>query len=170
MSITVAQGLPERLHHVLGNLWIKIAGWLKRSTNSRDWQIWWTGCGFPFRSRTAPGAIRVLLGATFGSFTKLKRRISRDWFPSHCLFAICFARYLVHVALFFFCCVFFFFLIRQYGVLLWAIVACVGIGLPSSKWLMEGGLWWAVSLQIPPLGESARPQEQACSQLWQMSG
>ena len=48
-SIIIAQGLPESPHHVLGNLWIKIAGWFKRSglskhkqsglTNVVDW-LW----------------------------------------------------------------------------------------------------------------------------------
>lgn len=106
MSIIIAQGLPECPHHVLGNLWIKIAEWLKRSdlskhkqsglTNMVDW-LW-----FARRPRTAPGASRVLLGATLGSFfTKLKRG-SIAWRPSHCLCTIrvWLARCLVHIALF----------------------------------------------------------------------
>ena len=76
-----------------------------RSTNSRDWQIWWTSCGLLFVLGTAPGlalfSSKQHLGL-FLSFTKPKCRTSVNWCPSHCLTARSerFARYPVLVACF----------------------------------------------------------------------
>lgn len=100
--------------------------------------------------RTDPGASRVL-GALFGSFlyfffsfffiSKLKCRANRHWCPFLCPsdIHVWFVRYLVHVVLFF---------CHPVRSLLWAIVGCAKIGLSSSKWLMEGGLWEAVSSKL----------------------
>lgn len=108
MLIIIAQGLPERPHHVLGNLWIKIAGWLKRSglskhkqsglTNMVDW-LW-----FGFLPRQLWGLAVFSSELHLGVYTKLKCRTSRDWCPSHCLcfIRIWFVRYPVHIALFFY--------------------------------------------------------------------
>lgn len=89
MLIIIAQGLPERPHHVLGNLWIKIAGWLKRSglskhkqsglTNMVDW-LW-----FGFLPRQLWGLAEFSSELHLGVYTKLKCRTSRDWCSSHCL-------------------------------------------------------------------------------------
>lgn len=146
MSIIIAQGLPESPHHVLGNLWIKIAGWLKRSDLSKhkqsDWQIWWIGCGW----LVVLGQLRGLavssserhFGVLFCLFFLLQwMRENRLPSIALSLSATC----VVHIAVF---------SLMQQLFAVRAIVACVGIGLPSSKWLTEGGLWLAVVLLLPP--------------------
>lgn len=153
-SIIIAQGLPESPHHVLGNLWIKIAGWFKRSglskhkqsglTNVVDW-LWFVLHlgqirGLAVFSEHYLGVFCISFSLFF-FISKLKCRANRHWCPFLCPsdIHVWFVRYLVHVVLFF---------CHPVRSLLWAIVGCAKIGLSSSKWLMEGGLWEAVSSKL----------------------
>lgn len=90
-------------HHVLGNLWIKIAGWFKRNGlpkhKQSGWQIWWIGCGLLFVLGQLRGLAVLSSEQHLEVITKLKCRTSRDWCQSHCLEWL--ARYLVHVAVVF---------------------------------------------------------------------
>lgn len=71
-----------------------------RSTNSRDWQIWWTGCGLLLSFWQLRG--QPCSWSDSREFTTLKRITSIGRYSSQCLATscVCFASYLMLGAVF----------------------------------------------------------------------